>query len=152
MLFREKAAELKPPAKLIRFHPLACSGKNETIMTELKDVLFDPNGTTRLGRTTIAGSRLWGVMSSHLRRCLSFNTTSSFTPTVFKASGSSNLRSHSGISSGPTSVVSVKLAEIYCSAGPFNTWTWRCQNLPACPISLQKSRLLFCDGAYVSHP
>ena len=41
MLFREKATKLQLPAKPTKVHPLASSGKNETITTELKDALFD---------------------------------------------------------------------------------------------------------------
>lgn len=41
MLFREKAGRLKLPVKPTKVHPLASSGKNETITTELKDALFD---------------------------------------------------------------------------------------------------------------
>jgi hypothetical protein len=41
MLFREKAAKLQLPVKPTKVHPLASSGKNETITTELKEALFD---------------------------------------------------------------------------------------------------------------
>ena len=41
MLFREKTAKLQLHAKPTKVHPLASSGKNETITTELKDALFD---------------------------------------------------------------------------------------------------------------
>ena len=37
----KKAAKLQLPVKPTRVHPLPCSGKNETITTEFKDVLFD---------------------------------------------------------------------------------------------------------------
>ncbi|PPR02512.1 LOW QUALITY PROTEIN: hypothetical protein CVT26_011996 [Gymnopilus dilepis] len=41
MLFRKKAKKLQLPIKQTRVHPLASSGKNETITTELKEGLCD---------------------------------------------------------------------------------------------------------------
>ena len=41
MLFHEKASKLQLPIKSTQLHPLASSGKNETVTTELKDALFD---------------------------------------------------------------------------------------------------------------
>ena len=41
MLFREKGAKLQLPVKPTKVHPLASSGKNETITSELKEALFD---------------------------------------------------------------------------------------------------------------
>lgn len=41
MLFHEKASKLQLPIKSTKLHPLASSGKNETVTTELKDALFD---------------------------------------------------------------------------------------------------------------
>ena len=41
VLFHEKAAKLRLPVKPTKVHPLASSGKNETVTTELKDGLFD---------------------------------------------------------------------------------------------------------------
>ncbi|KAF8804248.1 hypothetical protein BYT27DRAFT_7214042 [Phlegmacium glaucopus] len=41
MLFIEKASKLQLPIIPTKVHPLASNGKNETVTTELKDVLFD---------------------------------------------------------------------------------------------------------------
>ncbi len=41
MLFKSKAAKLQLPIQPTTVHPLASSGKNETLTTELKDALFD---------------------------------------------------------------------------------------------------------------
>jgi hypothetical protein len=41
MLFLEKSSKLQLPIKPTKVHPLASSGKNETVSTELKDALFD---------------------------------------------------------------------------------------------------------------
>jgi hypothetical protein len=41
MLFRTRAAKLPLPAEATIVHPLASSGKNETVTTELKDGLLD---------------------------------------------------------------------------------------------------------------
>jgi hypothetical protein len=41
MLFLEKASKLQLSIKPTNVHPLASSGKNETVSTELKDALFD---------------------------------------------------------------------------------------------------------------
>jgi hypothetical protein len=41
MLFKSKAAKLQLPVRPTTLHPLASSGKNETVTTELKDALFD---------------------------------------------------------------------------------------------------------------
>ena len=52
MLFREKVSKLQLPIKPTKVHPLASSGKNETVMTELKDTLinfFDQMGQTESG-------------------------------------------------------------------------------------------------------
>lgn len=41
MLFRTRASKLPLPAQATIVHPLASSGKNETVTTELKDALVD---------------------------------------------------------------------------------------------------------------
>lgn len=41
MLFKSKAAKLQLSVQPTTLHPLASSGKNETVTTELKDALFD---------------------------------------------------------------------------------------------------------------
>ena len=41
MLFRTRASRLRLPARASKVHPLASSGKNETITTDLKDALID---------------------------------------------------------------------------------------------------------------
>jgi hypothetical protein len=41
ILFIEKTAKLQLPIKPTKVHPLASNGKNETVTTELKDVIFD---------------------------------------------------------------------------------------------------------------
>jgi hypothetical protein len=41
LLFRTRAAWLCLPAQLTKVHPLATSGKNETVTTELKDAMVD---------------------------------------------------------------------------------------------------------------
>lgn len=41
MLFHERASKLQLPIKPTKVHPLASSGKNETVTTELKDALID---------------------------------------------------------------------------------------------------------------
>ena len=41
MLFRTRASWLRLPARASKVHPLASSGKNETITTDLKDALID---------------------------------------------------------------------------------------------------------------
>jgi len=88
MLFREKAAKLQLPLKPTRVHPLACSGKNETIITELKDALFDfffdqmgQHDKQHNRRLTIAGGD--GLT---FQKCLSSNATSSFIRTIFALS------------------------------------------------------------------
>jgi hypothetical protein len=41
MLYRTRGAKLPLPERVTRVHPLASSGKKETVMTELKDALVD---------------------------------------------------------------------------------------------------------------
>jgi hypothetical protein len=41
LLFRTRAAKHRIPARPTKVHPLATSGKNETVTTELKDALLD---------------------------------------------------------------------------------------------------------------
>jgi len=59
MFFHEKASKLQLPIKSTKLYPLASSGKNETVTTELKDALFDffdkPNLITYIPRVLFAG-------------------------------------------------------------------------------------------------
>ena len=118
MLFREKAAKLQLPPKPTRVHPLACSGKKRDHHNGAQGCTFrfffgqmGQHDKEHNRRLTIAGGD-----ELTFQKCLSFNATSSFIRTIFKGSGLLNLHSHSGIPSGLTSVVYMKLTGIHCSA------------------------------------
>jgi hypothetical protein len=49
MLYRTRGAKLRLPERATKIHPLASSGKKETVMTELKDALADFFG--QMGQT-----------------------------------------------------------------------------------------------------
>jgi len=81
MLFREKAAKLQLPLKPTKVHPLATSGKNETITTELKDGLFDflaqmgqHDGQHNRRLTIAGGDGLTFQKMLELQRYLQFHT------------------------------------------------------------------------------